>query len=100
MNLKRNAAFVYLCLLCPRVSLRSMNLKRNAAFVCLCVLLFAGSDCFANPRPGKTVSFNQDWRFHLGDVNNAQDAGFNDSQWRQLDLPHDWSIEGPFDERP
>jgi beta-galactosidase len=57
------------------------------------------ADCFANPRPGRTVSFNQDWRFHLGDVNNAQDAGFNDSQWRQLDLPHDWSIEGPFDER-
>ena len=23
-------------------------------------------------------------------------AGFDDSSWRQLDLPHDWGIEGPF----
>ncbi|HVT88623.1 MAG TPA: beta-galactosidase GalB [Tepidisphaeraceae bacterium] len=26
-------------------------------------------------------------------------ADFNDSQWRQLNLPHDWGIEGPFDIR-
>ena len=24
-------------------------------------------------------------------------AGFDDSRWRKLDLPHDWGIEGPFD---
>jgi beta-galactosidase len=29
----------------------------------------------------------------------AKDQGFNDSQWRQLNLPHDWSIEGEFDEK-
>lgn len=23
-------------------------------------------------------------------------AGFNDSSWRKLNLPHDWAIEGPF----
>jgi beta-galactosidase len=65
----------------------------------LCLLLFATSICLANSRPGNTVSFNQDWRFHLGDVANAQDAGFNDSQWRPLNLPHDWSIEGEFSEQ-
>ena len=76
-----------------------MNLKLNAVTPCLCLLLFATHVCFANPRPGKTVSFNQQWRFHLGDVAGAQDAGFDDSQWRQLDLPHDWSIEGEFSEQ-
>ena len=30
------------------------------------------------------------------DVAYAQPA-FNDSGWRQLNLPHDWGIEGPFD---
>jgi len=30
-----------------------------------------------------------------GDISYAQN-GFNDSQWRLLNLPHDWSIEGPF----
>jgi len=61
-------------------------------------LLVVSSIAFANSRPGKRVSFNQGWRFHLGDVANAQDTGLDDSQWRQLDLPHDWSIEGEFSE--
>jgi beta-galactosidase len=72
-----------------------MNLRCYGA---LFLLLFAASVCFANSRPGKTVSFNQDWRFNLGDVANAKDVGFDDSQWRQLNLPHDWSIEGEFSE--
>jgi beta-galactosidase len=58
----------------------------------------AASVCFANSRPGERVSFNQNWRFHLGDVANGQDATLNDSQWRRLNLPHDWSIEGEFSE--
>jgi beta-galactosidase len=66
--------------------------------VSLCLLLLATSLCFGNSRPGKRVSFNQNWRFNLGDVPNGQDTGLNDSQWRQLDLPHDWSIEGEFSE--
>ena len=62
------------------------------------LILVAASICFANSRPGKRISFNQNWRFNLGDVPNGQDAGLDDSQWRQLDLPHDWSIEGEFSE--
>ncbi len=34
-----------------------------------------------------------DWRFSLGDFPTAIDASFDDSSWRTLDLPHDWSIE-------
>jgi beta-galactosidase len=30
-----------------------------------------------------------------GDISYAQ-SSFNDSQWRLLNLPHDWGIEGPF----
>jgi beta-galactosidase len=30
-----------------------------------------------------------------GDISFAQ-PGFDDSQWRLLNLPHDWGIEGPF----
>src|ERR1700748_2804810 len=41
-------------------------------------------------------NFDQDWSFNLGDVDHAQNAGFDDSKWRRLDLPHDWSIEGRF----
>ena len=43
---------------------------------------------------GNPAKFNDGWRFSLGDDSTAMDAGFDDSQWRRLDLPHDWSIEG------
>ncbi len=38
--------------------------------------------------------FHSDWRFHLGDAPDGQATSFDDSSWRVLDLPHDWSIEG------
>ena len=40
--------------------------------------------------------FDQQWRFHLGDVDRAERSQFDDSSWRQLDLPHDWSVEFDF----
>src|SRR5881409_2568013 len=43
-----------------------------------------------------TLDFDRAWRFHLGDVPGAREAGFDDAGWRRLDLPHDWSIEGEF----
>lgn len=43
--------------------------------------------------PQRMMSFCDDWRFHRGDVDGAEDPGFNDSRWRVLDVPHDWSIE-------
>lgn len=36
------------------------------------------------------------WRFHLGDVPAASSVTFDDSAWRKLDVPHDWSIEGDY----
>jgi beta-galactosidase len=45
----------------------------------------------------KTENFNKDWKFNLGDVTNGQDIKLDDSNWRELNLPHDWSIEGKFD---
>ncbi|HEY4248667.1 MAG TPA: glycoside hydrolase family 2 TIM barrel-domain containing protein [Lacunisphaera sp.] len=34
------------------------------------------------------------WRFHPGDVPGAQAAAFADADWRAIQLPHDWGIEG------
>ncbi|HZK80535.1 MAG TPA: glycoside hydrolase family 2 TIM barrel-domain containing protein, partial [Humisphaera sp.] len=38
-------------------------------------------------------NFDSDWRFLKSDAPGAEESGFNDSVWRTLDLPHDWSIE-------
>jgi beta-galactosidase len=43
------------------------------------------------------ASFNTGWKFHLGDIAGAQAPSFIDGGWRVLNLPHDWSIELPFD---
>jgi len=45
--------------------------------------------------PRAVILFDRGWRFHLGDATGADKPAFNDSSWRALDLPHDWSIEGP-----
>jgi beta-galactosidase len=63
------------------------------------VLLFVWIQVAANPRPQNTISFNQNWRFHLGDVPDGQRPDLDDAKWRILNLPHDWSIEGSFDEK-
>ena len=41
-------------------------------------------------------SFDFGWKFFKGDAPGAQQPGFADTNWRNLDLPHDWSVEGPF----
>lgn len=47
------------------------------------------------PTDRETIPFDQNWRFHRGDLPGAQAAQLDDSTWRRLDVPHDWSIEGP-----
>lgn len=37
--------------------------------------------------------FDDGWLFHLGGAQGAEDPEFDDTQWRKIDLPHDWSIE-------
>jgi beta-galactosidase len=37
--------------------------------------------------------FDNNWRFHKGGALSAEEPSFNDSGWRVIDLPHDWSIE-------
>ena len=54
----------------------------------LCLLLTA------NARERK--NFDNDWRFILADSAGMAQPGYDDSQWRQLTLPHDWAIEGDF----
>jgi len=53
--------------------------------------------------PRQVVRFDEGWTFHRGGAQSAEQPGFDDSAWRALDLPHDWSIEdlpgtaSPFD---
>ena len=51
------------------------------------------------PQVRVTNSFDNDWLFYQGNAENAQSNEFADANWRKLNVPHDWSIEGAFDEK-
>ena len=38
-------------------------------------------------------NFDANWKFYLGDASGAESATFDDSAWRSVNLPHDYSIE-------
>ena len=43
-----------------------------------------------------TESFDAGWLFLKADAPGAEQIQFDDSSWREVKLPHDWSIQGPF----
>ncbi|WP_345955031.1 beta-galactosidase GalB [Mucilaginibacter sp. PAMB04168] len=60
------------------------------------ILLFTSATVGHAQTGRKVENFNTGWTFHLGDAGGAEQASFKDEQWRKLNLPHDWSIEGTF----
>ena len=64
----------------------------------LAALVMAGLGACTQAETRERVSFNEGWRFSLEAGDEASQGGYDDSGWRLLDLPHDWSIEGEFSE--
>lgn len=46
----------------------------------------------------QTRRLETDWKFQRGDPENAATPAFDDGDWDRIEIPHDWSIEGPWDE--
>lgn len=55
-----------------------------------CITTLSGQVSF-----GESQLFNDNWTFQKGDVPEASQPTFDDSRWRRVQLPHDWSVEGP-----
>lgn len=69
-------------------------MKKTAFIFCLVI----SSHLFAQQAARTTEDFDNDWKFILDSVNDLSKADVNDDAlWRTLNLPHDWSIELPFD---
>ena len=62
-------------------------IRKKVLYILLLVFCFSG--VYA-----QRINFNQNWKFELQDIKGAEQVNFDDKQWRVLDLPHDWSIEG------
>jgi len=60
----------------------------------LFVILFVFSTRVTAQRSSRQLESG--WRFHRGDIPEAQSASYDDSKWTSVDIPHDWAISGPF----
>ena len=47
----------------------------------------------------ENLLFNFGWKFKLGETVGAEKADFDDKDWRSLDLPHDFQIEMPWNDK-
>ena len=52
----------------------------------------------AIPETRQRLPMDYNWKFIQSDVKEAEKQNFDDTKWRTLNLPHDWSIEGEFKE--
>ena len=83
--------------------------RHSAIYLIICLLICNLTGCInTGPSPSKRSAqnkvsnitgnlqskfFDSDWRFIRADAKGAEEPGFDDTAWRTLDLPHDWSIE-------
>jgi len=72
-------------------------MRTNLSFILVLFFVIAADRSIAQSGARVRQSFNSNWKFYLGDVSEAEKPSFNDASWRSLELPHDWSIELPFD---
>jgi beta-galactosidase len=61
-------------------------------------LLLASFSTMAQTTGRVTTSFDPGWHFQQADTKGAELPAFKDAKWRSLAVPHDWSIEGSYDQ--
>jgi len=77
-----------------------ITLKNAWIYIMLCAAAIApvaaakSSPVESTARIAHGFDFN--WKFLKADANDAHKIDYNDANWLPVNLPHDWSIEGPF----
>ena len=70
-------------------------MKSKCLSAILCLLCLCGHvETRAQVSFGKSRLMNSGWKFIEADVVCAESPDFDDSAWEDVDLPHDWSVEG------
>lgn len=62
----------------------------------LFLLVISMVSCAQKQSARETIKLTKDWKFILADNEAFKNPEFDDSGWRLLDIPHDWSTEGEF----
>ena len=70
------------------------GMAKNLTGLSILPALLLSLSIFTVNAQNEKALINGNWKFRLGDTPEAATAGFDDTKWRTLDLPHDWSVEG------
>ena len=62
----------------------------------LATALLLAAACSLQAQRSETL-LEKNWKFSKGDIKEASQPEFNDTQWESVVLPHDWAIFSPFD---
>ncbi len=76
-------------------------IKNNKSKLFLIIIALFFLNCTSKKKDNSRITedFNFDWKFHLGDIEDAKSEDFIDDSWRDIRLPHDWSIAHSYDEK-
>ena len=69
---------------------------RLILFTITALLLITSCNTSSGEETRIREKFNTSWKFVNEDFEDAHTYEFDDTDWRNLNLPHDWAIEGPF----
>lgn len=78
--------------------------KKTASGTLCCILLFILTTCFTtsfsvSAQSARTISeLKSGWLFIKKDVPNGAATTLDEKNWKQVTVPHDWAIGGPFSE--
>jgi beta-galactosidase len=67
--------------------------KVFSALISICLLISCSQYEQSSAFNDRVRDFDADWHFMRDSIAGAEQPGVDDSKWRVLDLPHDWSIE-------
>jgi beta-galactosidase len=79
----------------------AIHTMRIIAVCGLLLIALVASGCAAHGSESarETISLDRGWRFHLGDDAAAIAPGYDDQNWRNVDVPHDYAVEGDFTQK-
>ncbi|MBS1565594.1 MAG: DUF4982 domain-containing protein, partial [Bacteroidetes bacterium] len=77
-------------------------MRNNPLLLLILVMTLSPALMHAQLKYRNVVNFDRNWKFYYADTTDAKDdyknSSYDDKSWRSLNLPHDWSIEGAFDQ--
>lgn len=92
---RKSSKQLFSVLMAATMVMSGISIPVNASQVDDAVVRSVLTKTEAEASESREINFNEGWKFHYGDVENAEKKDFDDSdlaKWGNLKLPHDFSI--------